>query len=182
MEGDAAARVDAWRTGDLPPSLLSRIRQLLLEAFGPSFSDDDWQHALGGWHVLVQRDDLLLSHAAVVPRELHVGGLVVDAGYLEAVATAPARQGRGFGALALRGADALLRREHDMGALSTGQHGFYERSGWERWRGPTYVRHAGGLRRTADEDDGIMVLRYGRTAAVDLSLPISCPARSGDDW
>ena len=71
---------------------------------------------------------------------------------------------------------------HDLGALSTGSPGFYGRLGWERWRGPTYVRRGDDLVRTPDEDAGIMVLRFGPSAGVDLAAPISSEARAGDDW
>lgn len=162
--------------------LLSRLRRLLDASFGSSFSNDDWHHALGGWHAVVVRRSLLLSHAAVVARELHVGSVAVNAGYVEAVATDPQLHGHGLGTLAMLGADEVLRREFDMGALSTGAHAFYERLGWERWRGPTYVRRPDGhLVRTPDEDDGIMALRFG-SMRWDLSMPISCEPRPGDDW
>ncbi len=77
---------------------------------------------------------------------------------------------------------AVGRAEFEFGALSTGRHGFYERLGWERWHGPTFVRHGPELVRTEDEDDGVMVLRFDRSLAVDLSGSISCEARTGDDW
>jgi aminoglycoside 2'-N-acetyltransferase I len=174
--------VTVARTSELPDGLLAALRRLLVGSFGPTFCDDDWQHALGGWHAVVLRDRRPVSHAAVVTRELHVGEVAVDAGYLEGVATDPAWRGRGLGTLVLRAAHAILRREFDMGALSTGAHGFYERLGWERWHGPTYVRRPDGTVRTPDEDDGIMVLRFGSSAQLDLSLPLSCAARAGDDW
>ena len=124
----------------------------------------------------------VVAHASVVPRELHVDGRPVDTGYVEGVGTAPARQGEGLGTLAMREIDDLIRRHHGLGALATSAHGFYERLGWERWRGPTSVRREGELVRTPDEDDGIMVLRFGPSAAADLGAPLSCEARRGDDW
>lgn len=169
------------RTSAMSSDLLSDVRRLLAASFGPTFSDEDWHHALGGWHVVVMHGPVLVSHAAVVPRELHVGGVAVHAGYVEAVATDPERQGQGLGTLAMLGADDVLTSEFHMGALSTGAHGFYERLRWERWRGPTYVRRPDGILRTPAEDDGIMVLRFGSTRP-DLSLAISCDARPGDDW
>jgi len=66
--------------------------------------------------------------------------------------------------------------------LSTGRHEFYQRLGWERWLGPTFVRRGEALVRTPDEDDGIMVLRFGRSRDTDLTAPIACEAREGDDW
>jgi aminoglycoside 2'-N-acetyltransferase I len=133
--------------------------------------------------VVVADGGAVVAHAAVVRRELHVDGRAIDTGYVEGVGTAPDRRGEGLGTLALREVDALIRRHHHLGALSTGEHGFYERLGWERWCGPTSVRTAdGALVRTPDEDDGIMVLRFGPSAAVDLDAPLSCEARRGDDW
>ena len=77
---------------------------------------------------------------------------------------------------------ALLAQEFEMGALSTGVHEFYEGLGWERWRGPTSVRRGTDTVRTEDEDDGVMVMRFGASAGVDLTAPISCDGRRGDDW
>jgi aminoglycoside 2'-N-acetyltransferase I len=158
------------------------VRPLLDEAFGGRFDDTDWDHAVGGWHVLVRDGDAVVAHAAVVPRELHVDGRAVAAGYVEAVGTAPGRQGGGLGTLAMVEVDRLLRRHHELGALSTGAHRFYERLGWERWQGPTFVRKGDRCVRTPEEDDGIMVLRFGATATLDPTAAISCEARAGDDW
>ena len=158
------------------------VRPLLDEAFGGRFDDTAWDHATGGWHVLVTEGDALVAHAAVVARELQVDGRPVDTGYVEAVATAPARRGQGFGTLAMTEVDRLVRHHHVLGALSTGAHRFYERLGWQRWRGPTFVRRGAELVRTSEEDDGIMVLRFGATATLDLTAPLSCEGRAGDDW
>ena len=69
-----------------------------------------------------------------------------------------------------------------MGALSTGTYPLYERFGWERWRGPTFARRGPQLLRTEEDDDSVMVLRFGASLQLDLTAPISCPARGGDDW
>lgn len=66
--------------------------------------------------------------------------------------------------------------------LSTSAHAFYEALGWERWQGPTYVRDGETVVRTEDEDDGIMVLRNGPSAGLDLAQALTCDARPGDDW
>ena len=182
----APSRAGATSTPDvqvLPTAVLpSGVRPMLDEAFAGRFGDPDWEHALGGTHVVVSDGGLVVAHAAVVPRELHVDGRPFGTGYVEAVATVPARQGRGLGTLAMAVATDVVRRSHQLGALSTGSPRFYERLGWERWRGPTFVRRGGDLVRTADEDDGIMVLRFGPSAGIDLAASLSCEARSGDDW
>jgi aminoglycoside 2'-N-acetyltransferase I len=124
----------------------------------------------------------VLAHAAVVPRQLEVAGRPLRTGYVEAVATDPSRQGEGLGSLVLAEATALVRSEYEFGALSSGLHAFYARHGWERWRGPTFARHGGQAIRTEEDDDGVMVLRFGPSAAIDLTAPLSCEGRRGDDW
>ena len=76
----------------------------------------------------------------------------------------------------------VLHQHHELGVLSTGLEDFYERFGWRWWEGPSYVRHGDELRRTEDEDDGIMVLPFGPSAGIDCTAAISCIARDGDDW
>lgn len=170
------------RTADASADLLAEVRGLMDDAFAGDFSDQDWQQTIGGWHVVVTEADRVLSHAAVVPRVLEVAGRPFATGYVEGVATVPRRQGEGLGALAMAEATSYVHAVFELGALSTGSHAFYERLGWERWRGPTYVRDAGRLVRSADDDDGVMVLRFGPSADIDLSAAISCEARPGDDW
>jgi hypothetical protein len=75
-----------------------------------------------------------------------------------------------------------IRDEFEMGALSTDRHRFYERLGWERWAGPTFVRKGSEEIRTEEEDAGIMVLRFGPSETIDLTASLSCEARRGDDW
>ena len=172
--------VDVVAGGAAPPALLEEVHALLLSAFD-DFGDDDWAHTVGGHHVVVRAPGVV-AHAAVVPRLLHIGGRPVQAGYVEGVATAPGVQRQGAGSLAMAHVARVLHDHFEMGALSTGRHTFYERLGWRRWRGPTFVRHGSSLVRTPDEDDGVMVLTYGASAAVDLDAPIACDARPGDDW
>jgi aminoglycoside 2'-N-acetyltransferase I len=169
-------------TDEAPGDLLATLRRLMDDAFADGFSDDDWAHTLGGWHAIVTDGDIVLAHAAVVPRVLEVAGRPFATGYVEGVATTPRRQRQGLGRLAMTEATAYVRAAFELGALSTGSPAFYEPLGWERWGGPTYVRRAGALVRTEDEDDGVMVLRFGPSAGVDLTAPISCEGRRGDDW
>ena len=170
-------------TRDLSDANRDAIRRLLDQAFEGGFSDDDWLHALGGWHAVIEAPSLVIAHAAVVERELLVGGRRFHAGYVEAVAVAPARQRTGLGAAVTRAATDLVRERFDLGALSTGKWGFYARFGWERWRGPTYVRLADGrLLRSADEDDSVMVLRCRPSLDIDLEAPVACDERRGDSW
>lgn len=171
-----------FTTADASGARLTEIRRLLDQAFEGDFSDADWEHALGGWHIVVAEDGVALSHAAVVPRILEVADRPLHAGYVEGVATAPARQREGLGSLAMGEVSELLRREFEMGALSTARPGFYARHGWEPWQGPNFARHGSEAIRTEAEDNGVMVLRFGPSKDIDLAAPLSCDRRRGDDW
>lgn len=176
-------------TDELSGGLLLDVRLLMDAAFDDpdqpdeAFDDDDWDHTLGGTHVLVlgAHGDVV-SHAAVVDRIIDVGGRPLRTGYVEGVATRPASQGRGHGSRVMRRIGELIAERHQLGALGTGAFHFYERLGWERWQGPSFVRVGDELHRTPEDDDGIMVLRLDRALVPDLTAPISCDDRPGDVW
>lgn len=185
------AAVETFPTPEAPAPRLADVRALLDEAFAGAFSDDDWDHTLGGWHVVVLDGEEFVSHAAVVPRDIWIGRRRFACGYVEGVATAPRRHGEGLGSLAVAEAGRIIRGSFELGALSTDRHSFYAHLGWERWRGPTFVRPGDGTFvhpgdgtavRTPDEDDGVMVLRFGESADVDLSEAVTCRDRRGDAW
>jgi aminoglycoside 2'-N-acetyltransferase I len=178
----AAIQVRVLTEDETPAALLGEIRLLVVDGFDGEFSDEDWDHTYGGWRVVALDAGSAVSHAAVVPRTIRVGDFPFQAGYVEGVATMSARQREGLGSQVMVEASRLVRSRFALGVLSTGRPGFYERLGWERWHGPTFVRDAGQLVRTPDEDDGILVLRFGPSQGIDLTTPISCDVRSGDDW
>ena len=172
-------------TRQLTPDDVAVIRDLLSRAFptgDEAFTEDDWEHAVGGTHFLLEADDRIVSHASVVERDLHVGDRHLRTGYVEAVATDPDYQGKGFGSRVMRDVGEHIREHFELGALGTGRHAFYERLGWLTWRGPSAVRTAGGSVRTPDEDGFILVLPTPRTPALDVTAPITCEWRPGDVW
>ena len=181
----ASIHLRRLRTDELTPDEIDAIRALMIAAFGDDeeqFSDDDWQHAIGGTHVVLDLDGVLVAHASVVERRIHLAGRPYRAGYVEAVATAPERQGAGFGSTVMEAVDAIIRERFELGILGTGNHHFYERLGWRTWRGPSAVRASEGLRRTPDDDGFLMVLETPGSPALDLFAPISCDWRPGDVW
>jgi aminoglycoside 2'-N-acetyltransferase I len=168
---------------EIDPGLLAAARGICETTFGDSFSRDDWDHTLGGVRLLLFDEGLLVGHAAVVPRSIGFGDLTLRAGYVEGVAVLPDVQARGLGSRLVRAVNTILERDgSDVGVLSTSRRSFYARLGWEPWHGPSFVRHADGLVRTADEDDGLMVRRVDATPDLVPTWPISCDARPGDDW
>jgi aminoglycoside 2'-N-acetyltransferase I len=93
----------------------------------------------------------------------------------------PDLQGRGIGTVAMKAITPILD-EFEIGALGTGEFGFYERLGWERWQGPTATRTDSGIVRTPEDDGGIMIRRTPLTGPLDLTETIVCDARDGDVW
>ena len=174
------------QTADLTQDELVAIRAILDAAFGTDederFTDDDWDHALGGVHVVVDVDEVIVAHGSVVERQLGLGGRPVRTGYVEAVAVAPAEQGRGHGSLVMTAIGEWITGHFDLGALGTGEHRFYERLGWKTWRGPSSVRTTEGTRQTPEDDGFIMVLPTPTSPPIDLDAPITCDWRPGDVW
>jgi aminoglycoside 2'-N-acetyltransferase I len=147
------------------------------------FDEDDWNSATGGVHVMLEVEGRIRSHASVVERVLETGGLGLHTGYVEAVATRPEDQGRGFATQVMRAVGAFVGERYELGALDTGITEFYLRLGWELWRGPTAVRTERGVVGTPDEDGLVMIMRTLSTpAGIDLDEPISCDWRPGDVW
>lgn len=175
-------RVQRRASAEASDDLLRQVRDLLDDAFEGDFSDEDWAHTLGGWHVVAFDDAAVVAHAAVVHRTIRVADVSYRCGYVEGVATRQVRQRQGSGSAVMAEASALIRERFELGVLSTGLHEFYGRLGWESWQGPSFVDDGGRLVRTEEEDDGIMVLRVGPSAGIDLVGAMVCESRQGDDW
>jgi aminoglycoside 2'-N-acetyltransferase I len=173
-------------TDDLTVSEIAAIRQLLVAAFGSdeeeAFTDDDWAHAIGGLHFILVLNDQIVAHASVVERRLHVGDRALRTGYVEAVATAPDRQGAGFGSTLMSEVSDYIRGAFELGGLGTGRQAFYERVGWRTWKGPSGVRTSEGVRPTPEDDGYIMVLTTPSSPPLERSATITCEWRPGDVW
>ena len=171
-------------TAELTAVELEALRQLLFGAFGGRFEEHDWEHTLGGVHLLALEDDAPVAHGAVVPRVLVAGERALATGYVEGVATREDRRGRGLATLVMAEAGKVLEEGYELGALSDGTRipGFYQRLGWETWQGPTWAAGPDGPVRTAEEDGSILVLRTPATGELDLAWPLRCDWRAGDAW
>jgi aminoglycoside 2'-N-acetyltransferase I len=173
-------------TNELTEAEVGAIRAILDAAFGNDeeerFTEDDWQHAVGGRHFVLELDGEIVGHASVVERELHLGGEPLRTGYVEAVAVAPGHQGSGLGSRLMEAVDAHIREWFALGALGTGRRSFYERLGWQTWSGPSSVRAPGGEQATPEDDGYILVLATPTSPPLDLAAAISCDWRAGDVW
>lgn len=180
------ARVRVMPTEELDPALHADLTALCATAFDEP-PERVWGHIGAGIHVIAFDAGRPVSHAMVVDRRIWLGhepDQALDVGYVENVATWPELQGRGHGSRVMRQVNRLLAAEYALGALATSSHGFYERLGWEAWRGPTFVRMLDGERiRSAAEDGHVMILRTPRTPGdLDLDGGIAIEWRAVEPW
>jgi aminoglycoside 2'-N-acetyltransferase I len=168
-------------TADLDPVALTAVRTLLDAAFDGDFTDADWDHTVGGMHVMAWAGDELAGHAAVVQRRLVHQGRALRAGYVEGVAVRADQRRRGVGAAVMAPLERIIRAAYDLGALSSSEMAvpFYEARGWRRWQGQTWALTPTGVTRTEDDDDGVYVLPV---APVDVTADLTCDWRDGDVW
>ncbi|MGW1074918.1 GNAT family N-acetyltransferase [Streptomyces sp. NPDC002537] len=178
----AMADVHTAHTSELGETRLSAIRSLLDDAFGGGFSDDDWDHSVGGMHALVHEDGELIGHGSLVQRRLLHGGRALRAGYVEAVAVRADRRRRGVASAVMEALERILRDGcYELGALGAADEAvpLYVGRGWRLWRGPSSVLAPTGIERTAEEDGCIYVLPH---VDVDLDGELVCDWRPGDVW
>ena len=184
----ADVRLRRLSTDELTPVETEAIRAILWAAFDDpadpdeAFNEIDWEHGLGGVHVVAERGGRIVAHGSVVDRDLRVAGRPIAAGYVESVATEPSLQRTGLGTAVMREIGAIIGERYQAGFLGTGEHAFYERLGWVTWRGPLWVRTADGDLRTPAEEAFVMVLRAASSPPLDLDAPLSCDWRPGDVW
>ena len=167
------------RTEDLDDATRASIIRVCVEAH----QEEDFKNLFsyipsGGWHFLAYHNDDLVSHAVVTTRWLQPEGQpLLKTAYTDAVSTLPAYQGRGYGSALMRQLAKDIDSEYVIACLETERDTFYERLGWEVWRGPLAGRSEDGLIPTPHQT-GIMILRLSRTPALDLDtrLTIECQA------
>ncbi|MCO5185653.1 MAG: GNAT family N-acetyltransferase [Anaerolineae bacterium] len=135
----------------------------------------------GGRHFLAYDGATLVSHASVSTRWLQPEGHpIMRTAYVDAVATLPAYQGQGYGSAVMR---QLARSIDDyaIACLETDRPGFYERLGWEVWRGSLAGRSERGLVPTP-EQEGVMVLRLPHTPPLNLDAGLTIECQTSRIW
>ena len=176
------AELQIAHTSELDGATLAAARALLEEGFGGGFSEHDWEHGLGGMHVLLWEEAELVGHGSVVQRRLLHGGRALRTGYLESLAVRAERRRQGHGATLMEALMRIVRGAYELGALSATDEAapFYRALGWQLWRGPTSALTPAGIVRTPEDDGGIWVLPV--SAELDVSGELTCDWRDGDVW
>ncbi len=172
------------RTADLNNATRNAIIRLCVEAH----QEPDFEHLFdylpsNGLHVLAYLAERLVSHAVVTTRWMQPEGFpILKSAYVDAVATLPALQGRGYGSATLRYLADAIRSDYDIGGLQTdNQLHFYTQVGWEQWRGALAGRGENGELTYTPNETGVMILRLHRTPALNLDSLLTIEV-SGRIW
>ncbi|MFD5672067.1 GNAT family N-acetyltransferase [Streptomyces sp. NPDC127040] len=170
-------------TSELTAPELREVRALLAEAFEGDFAEEDFEHALGGVHVLVRDPDgRLVAHGSVVQRRAVHRGRALRTGYVEAVAVRADRRRQGLGALVMDGLERVIGRAYVLGALSASEDGagLYAGRGWSVWGGQLGVLGPGGPERLAGEEGSTYVWAPPGGAQPDPAGRLDFDWRNGD--
>lgn len=166
---------------ELSPRVRGEILALCDRAYGEDLRAT-FQTFTDPMHVLATTDGVLVSHALWITRWLAPGrDPPLRTAYLEAVATDPAHQGRGFGTAVMRTLVSQVAA-FELAALSPTDRGlhFYRRLGWQEWAGRLFIRQGSNLIETPDE--GVMIHRLPGSPRVDLNDSLSAEWRAGELW
>ena len=167
----------------LPSATLSQSQRAAIQALCSRAYEEDFSGIFDLFnaptHVVATVDGQFVSHALWVTRLLDYNGTTLRSAYVEAVATEPAYQGRGYASAVLK-ALAHEISTYDIGALSPSDPAFYTRLGWEVWQGSLYVAQGANMYATPDEE--VMVLRLPHTPPLDRKGTLKAPWREGDVW
>ncbi|MFI2347349.1 GNAT family N-acetyltransferase [Streptomyces sp. NPDC019443] len=168
----------AAHTYQLSPVELAEIRALMDDAFEGDFSDEDWDHALGGLHALVRDDKGIAAHGSVIMRRVLYRGRSYRIGYIEAMAVRPDCRRQGLGSRVMAELERVVDGAYEFGALSASDDGaqLYRTRGWQLWQGRVEALGPDGVVHLPDEEDST----YLRPAA-GRPLP-QPPAALLFDW
>jgi aminoglycoside 2'-N-acetyltransferase I len=171
------------RTEELNEPTRTAIIELCVEAH----QEQDFRNLFtyvssGGWHFLAYHNELLVSHAMVTTRWLQTENrLLLKTAYIDAVATLPAYQSQGYGSALMRQLASDIDSQYVIACLETDRETFYERLGWQSWRGPLAGRRDHDLFPTP-EQRGIMILRLSQTPTLDLDSMLTIECQTGRIW
>ncbi len=169
-------------TADLDSETRQHVCQMVTAAFAGDFTDNDWEHALGGMHALIWQHGAIIAHAAVVQRRLINRGHALRCGYVEAVAVREDCRGQGLVHALLDGIEQVIHGAYQLGAVSSSAPArrVYKARGWLSWTGPTSVLAPTGPTHTPEDDGTVFVLPVG--ISLDTSAELMCDWRDGDVW
>jgi aminoglycoside 2'-N-acetyltransferase I len=174
-------RLRTAHTADLTPAELRAARDLLDDAFDGDFSDEDWEHGLGGIHVLVYDERGLAAHGSVIQRRVLHRGRSLRVGYVEAVGVRADARRTGLGGRVMAELERIVEGAYGLGALSASEQGaaLYTARGWQVWPGRICVLGPDGVVRLPEEE-GTTFVRPASAGPLDPAHELVFDWRDGD--
>ncbi|MET9435952.1 GNAT family N-acetyltransferase [Streptomyces sp. NPDC006551] len=161
---------------------LLAVRQMLDTAFEGDFSDEDWDHTLGGVHACVEDERGVAAHGSVVMRRVLHDGRSLRVGYVEGVAVRADRRRQGLAGVVMAELERVIDGAYAFGALSASDEGaaLYRARGWTLWQGRIEVLSPDGIVRLRDEEDSTYLRPAGGGRLPDPAAPLVFDWRDGD--
>ncbi len=168
-------------TRQLDATVRATIVELCTAAYQEDFSHLFVYLPADGLHFIAYFDEQIVSHAVVTTRWVQPERWpILRTAYLDTVATLPAYQRRGYGRAVMLELTANLST-YDIACLKTERTDFFERLGWQRWRGPRAGRSGNELIPTPDRQN-ILILRLATTPPLDLDRLLTIETQAGRIW
>ncbi|MCK1794944.1 GNAT family N-acetyltransferase [Streptomyces sp. XM4193] len=183
VNGPDALTLRTAHTSEVSGDELAAAHAMVASTFDEEFSAHDWEHALGGMHVLVHDGAETVGHAAVVQRRLLHGGRPLRTGYVEGVGVHRQYQRRGIGGMLMAEIERIITAAYDLGALGATDAGapLYRARGWLPWQGTAAAFTPDGIVPTPDDAEFIHVFPV-EGQPLDRTGELVCDWRSGDVW
>ncbi|MFC9339497.1 GNAT family N-acetyltransferase [Streptomyces sp. NPDC057021] len=169
-------------THELGADRLRSVRAMLDTAFGGDFSEDDWDHALGGVHAWIEDEDGIAAHGAVVMRRAFHRGRSYRVGYVEGVAVRAGLRRRGLGGAVMAELERVVDGAYAFGALGASDEGaaLYRARGWQVWEGRLEAVGPEGIVHLAEEEGHVLLRPAAGRALPDPAAALAFDWRDGD--
>ncbi|MEU7703049.1 GNAT family N-acetyltransferase [Streptomyces sp. NPDC015492] len=169
-------------THELGADRLRSVRELLDDAFDGGFSDEDWDHCLGGVHAWIEDEHGIAAHGAVVLRRARHRGRSHRVGYVEAVAVRTGLRRRGLGGAVMAALERVIDGTHAFGALGASDEGaaLYRARGWRVWEGRIEAMGPEGPVRLAEEEGHVLLRPAAGRRLPDPAAALVFDWRDGD--
>ena len=146
-------RIDTTRVEDLTPADREELRALTVAVYSPAViaalpaTRVTWAPTV--WSIRVRDDDgHLVSHVGMLTRDVSVDDVPMTIGGIGGVKTHPDARGRGYASAAIQTATTFFTDERGVAFVLLvclpPTVPYYERLGWQRFRGTLLVAQPGG--------------------------------------
>jgi aminoglycoside 2'-N-acetyltransferase I len=170
------------RTHQIDAATRVAIVELCTAAHNKDFSRLFFHLPADSLHFVAYHADQIVSHAVVTTRWVQPEWVPnLRTAYVEAVATLPAYQRRGYGSAVMHELVAHIT-DYDLACLETDRPAFYEQLDWQRWRGRRVGRAPDGSLIPTPEQQNIMILCLPNTPPLDLDRLLTIEAQAGRIW